>query len=59
MSINLINLQSLAITCLAVSHVEEADFVQIDDTSTVKMVVMARSLLDLCLAGTRLKISIS
>ena len=40
MSINLINLQSLAIkhVCLAVSHVEEADFVHIDGTSAVKMV---------------------
>ena len=46
------NLHSLATT---VSHVGEADFVHIGDTSAVKMVVMARPLLDLFWAGTRLK----
>ena len=49
------NLHSLATTCLAVSHVGEADFVYISDTSAVKMVVMVRSLLGFCWARTRLK----
>ena len=54
MSLDLINLQSLAILCLDVSHVEETAFVHIDDTSAAKMVVMAGPLPDLYWAGTRL-----
>ena len=53
--LNLINLQSSNHTDFAVSHVEEEEFVQTDDTSAVKIVVMAWPLLDLYWAGTRLK----